>query len=563
MSNMAGKANKSLDMLAAVASHSRNVESTSLKRKRQVSDGLKKSNRKVVLSEMTYEEIKSLSSIQLVNMFSELIVEEWKKIYTFKCIFQPENCEQAFHSCGDKELALRNMISHLNYHLNDMKPNASRCYITTPCDPDPEFSNFNPKSSKIDISTIQSVIAKELIAFKNQGNITNAKDIRKTVANKSVFQCTRKTRSSTRSLHCLNPVENVNVNSVHSLRHKNEESSSILFVNKDVSKVNEVEKNLDVFKDAISIDHDHCYSKLHLKNSHKTAKVPAKKITFEKFWISRVLPQFIIPSPPFPHILGSKNNRIASVCEIDENCKPVHYVREMTMDNAVYIKRVISSVAAKTQSNTSCRKRLSRPSNKIDFTGSVLECVENRVSMKSSLPSTSKGIYSTFDNYVEDVENLQKSNAEKEMALEFIQELTSLKKKKLCSEFLVCRICEDKNFTAITTLVNHYRSHAGIKPYACMLCKKTFTRKHSLKYHILIHENKTRFFCKFCEHEFRHPNHFKEHLRRHTGETPFTCPECNSSFKTRNTFKRHLMTKHKKQLTKKGIKDITDVAPKV
>ncbi|XP_035205401.1 zinc finger protein 69 homolog [Stegodyphus dumicola] len=189
-----------------------------------------------------------------------------------------------------------------------------------------------------------------------------------------------------------------------------------------------------------------------------------------------------------------------------------------------------------------------------DVTGSVLECVENIVTTKQSSMYSSKSTFSSTDNNVEDLENMQKF--EKELALKFIAKLHS-KKKKQIHDSLICQICKDKHFTAQATLIHHYRSHAGIKPYVCKICESTFTRQHSLNYHMLIHQNLSRFTCEFCERTFRHPSHYKEHLRRHTGETPYHCTDCNLHFKTRNTFKRHLKTRHGKLLTAHGVEDLT------
>ncbi|XP_071079684.1 uncharacterized protein [Haliotis cracherodii] len=141
---------------------------------------------------------------------------------------------------------------------------------------------------------------------------------------------------------------------------------------------------------------------------------------------------------------------------------------------------------------------------------------------------------------------------ERRMALKCIRELKNRRKDDKVP--LICKICKDKTFTASATLMYHYRSHAGIKPFVCLICNTTFTRQHSLNYHMLIHNNQSRFTCKDCGRKFRHPSHFKEHLRRHTGETPFECMDCPLKFKTRNTYKRHLKTRHGKLLTATGIR---------
>ncbi|KAI4494413.1 hypothetical protein M0802_008905 [Mischocyttarus mexicanus] len=143
------------------------------------------------------------------------------------------------------------------------------------------------------------------------------------------------------------------------------------------------------------------------------------------------------------------------------------------------------------------------------------------------------------------------SKEERELALEFMDRIK--KKGNPTGSNLQCHICDPpRSFTAPTTLVSHYRSHAGIKPYECRICRAVFTRRHSLKYHMLIHQNQTRFTCADCGKKFRHPSHFREHRRRHTGESPFGCDDCGQRFKTRNTYKRHLKTRHGKVLTTTG-----------
>lgn len=132
------------------------------------------------------------------------------------------------------------------------------------------------------------------------------------------------------------------------------------------------------------------------------------------------------------------------------------------------------------------------------------------------------------------------SKEEREMALAYIERIK--KKGNPTGNNLQCRICNPpRSFTAPTTLVSHYRSHAGIKPYECRICKAVFTRRHSLKYHMLIHQNQTRFTCKDCGKKFRHPSHFREHQRRHTGEAPFGCDDCGQRL-VKLLFKNIFMT---------------------
>ncbi|XP_046419629.1 uncharacterized protein LOC124179376 isoform X1 [Neodiprion fabricii] len=165
----------------------------------------------------------------------------------------------------------------------------------------------------------------------------------------------------------------------------------------------------------------------------------------------------------------------------------------------------------------------------------------NDRNMEMSVPSKPKG----------KAKFIGTSKEEREMALALMDRIK--RKGNPAGGNLQCRICDPpRTFTAPTTLVSHYRSHAGIKPYECRICRAVFTRRHSLKYHMLIHQNQTRFTCADCGKKFRHPSHFREHRRRHTGEAPFGCEDCGQRFKTRNTYKRHLKTRHGKVLTTTG-----------
>ncbi|GFR28507.1 hypothetical protein TNCT_620301 [Trichonephila clavata] len=167
-----------------------------------------------------------------------------------------------------------------------------------------------------------------------------------------------------------------------------------------------------------------------------------------------------------------------------------------------------------------------------------------------------KGINLDLGNISENSENLQRTNLVKRRAEELIKNLTHTKKKNGYPKVLPCGICTNKRFTSRSSLRSHLRSHAGIKPFKCLLCLKTFTRQQSLNYHTKVHSNENDHTCLRCGRGFRHPNHFKEHLRLHTGETPYSCPECEKRFTTRNTFKRHLRAIHKKVLNRHGIEDL-------
>lgn len=312
------------------------------------------------------------------------------------------------------------------------------------------------------------------------------------------------------------------------------------------------------FDKSISFLQDHNYTCL---DGTKIEKLPTPEFRnmprkYENpflFLKSDELPPCIIKTPPFPYIHTPLLPEVAQIVEIrlqDSNFDLDRYSHSV---NYFYGLNTVKS-----EDESLSDEYLSDPEDRYPdglfykMSGSVLECVENIENKKYSSSCVPKSEISASEND-ENLENLQKD--EKELALKYIAKLHSKGKKKI-SDSLICKICPDKHFTAQATLIHHYRSHAGIKPYICQLCSSKFTRQHSLNYHMLIHQNLSRFTCDFCGRTFRHPSHYKEHLRRHTGETPYHCTECNLHFKTRNTFKRHLKTRHGKLLTAGGIEDL-------
>ncbi len=152
-------------------------------------------------------------------------------------------------------------------------------------------------------------------------------------------------------------------------------------------------------------------------------------------------------------------------------------------------------------------------------------------------------------------ENLSPEDArERQLALQAIEDL---KVAGHSMEDFQCRLC-GKHLSAFSTLLNHLRSHAGVRPFGCKLCGALFTRQHSLNYHMLIHRDETRFTCDVCGKGFRHPSHYKEHRLRHAGQLPFECQECMIKYKSRNTYKRHLKIFHGKAFTPSGsLKSLT------
>jgi hypothetical protein len=94
------------------------------------------------------------------------------------------------------------------------------------------------------------------------------------------------------------------------------------------------------------------------------------------------------------------------------------------------------------------------------------------------------------------------------------KEISNFRTKKSQGIFM----CREGNcameFTRSWNLLNHVRSHRGLRPYSCQICKHQFTQKGNLKKHIKTHllpsvENRKRFKCRHCNRMYTERYNFR------------------------------------------------------
>lgn len=92
----------------------------------------------------------------------------------------------------------------------------------------------------------------------------------------------------------------------------------------------------------------------------------------------------------------------------------------------------------------------------------------------------------------------------------------------------------------------HQRLHSGIKPFACNLCPKAFTKKHHLKVlHMISIVVTIIFYVKILlefEFDFKQLVIFQQtHLNYHIGCKPYICPHpnCGKSFTQSSNMRTH------------------------
>nr|CAD7604796.1 unnamed protein product [Timema genevievae] len=532
MEEMRGGAGALLNMLAEVASqklHSDPIvtatvtdqsrdycDAPTFNRARKISPRGKSLN-----GSISSKDLHSLSSNKLLKLFAEFDGNEMKRTFTYTCSIEPEHCRQSYSSFGSESKARQQMKGHLQTHVQQFGKNNAVQVKFSPADAQKcriiqkvEESSKKRRNLRYSVKAESSIKIEE--ADENDSRIPNVENIRSNVDKLAVH-------SPADKLAVHRPADKL---AVHCPAMEKQSVATTVS-----HKLEDVKSEVDT----ASIYDEHNYTNFTVGMASLTERnLKCSNSVVSDFEFGGSIPvgrcEVVLGFEDIPEVdLGGNMDDSA----IDSE--------GVNSNNEFHNDEVADIITARTG------------------TVSTVKSSKGTAFLKQENPA-GKDVYSV--NIIEHDDYIQKkkpkgkakfigqSKIEKEMAISLIE---SMKRRGNTSECLECHICSPpRSFTAPTTLISHYRSHAGIKPYECRICGSVFTRQHSLNYHMLIHSNQTRFTCADCGRKFRHPSHFKEHRRRHTGESPYECSDCMLRFKTRNTYKRHLKTRHGKVLTTAG-----------
>ena len=107
-----------------------------------------------------------------------------------------------------------------------------------------------------------------------------------------------------------------------------------------------------------------------------------------------------------------------------------------------------------------------------------------------------------------------------------------------------CELCE-KTFTRSHGLLIHQRIHDGVRPFKCPVCQKCFTIERTLQNHMVIHSESKPYKCQLCPKEYTQLSSLQRHRQRHKGaRRQYKCDICGKGLTRPSGLDAHIQKMH-------------------
>ncbi|CAG2058137.1 unnamed protein product, partial [Timema podura] len=441
MEEMRGGAGALLNMLAEVASqklHSDPIvtstvtdqsrdycDAPTFNRARKISPRGKSLN-----GSISSKDLHSLSSNKLLKLFAEFDGNEMKRTFTYTCSIEPEHCRQSYSSFGSESKARQQMKGHLQTHVQQFGKNNAVQVKFSPADAQKrriiqkvEESSKKRRNLRYSVKAEGSLKIEE--ADENDSRIPNVENIRSNVDKLAVH-------SPADKLAVHRPADKL---AVHCPAMEKQSVATTVSC-----KLEDVKSEVDT----ASIYDEHNYTNFTVGTASLTERnLKCSNSVVSDFEFGGSIPvgrcEVVLGFEDIPEVdLGGNMDDSAIDGEV------------VNSNNEFHNDEVADIITARTG------------------TVSTVKSSKGTAFLKQENPA-GKDVYSV--NIIEHDDYIQKkkpkgkakfigqSKIEKEMAISLIE---SMKRRGNTSECLECHICSPpRSFTAPTTLISHYRSHAG------------------------------------------------------------------------------------------------------
>nr|CAD7423876.1 unnamed protein product [Timema monikensis] len=432
MEEMRGGAGALLNMLAEVASqklHSDPIvastvtdqsrdycDAPTFNRSRKISPRGKSLN-----GSISSKDLHSLSSNKLLKLFAEFDGNEMKRTFTYTCSIEPEHCRQSYSSFGSESKARQQMKGHLQTHVQQFGKNNAVQVKCSPVDAQKrrtiqkvEVSSKKRRNLRYSVKAEGSMKIEE--ADENDSRIPNVENIRSNLdklavhcpGDKLAVHCPAMEKQSVATtVSCkLEEVKSVDTGSIYDEHN---------YTNFTVGTASLTERNLKCSNSVVS-------------DFEFGGSIPVGRC------------EVVLGFEDIPEVdLGGNMDESAIDSEV------VNSNNEFDNDKVADIitARADTVSTAKSNKGTAFLKE-ENPAGKDVYPVNI---IEHDVYIQKKKP---KG----------KAKFIGQSKIEKEMAISLIE---SMKRRGNTSECLECHICSPpRSFTAPTTLISHYRSHAAV-----------------------------------------------------------------------------------------------------